>query len=266
MPLGTAGSVKNAEELLGERFIVISGDALTDFDLTAVIAEHERRGAMATIVLKHVENPLDFGVVVVNDEGRVERFLEKPTWGQVFSDTVNTGIYVLEPEVFDYIPADQSYDFSQELFPKLFELGKPLYGTIAEGYWQDIGSLSQYLAANRDVLDGRVSDLDPRHQAREQRLHRREREHRVARTRDRAGRDRQLREDRPQRADRRLHGHGQQRRGQGPRRDALQRDRRQHLHRLGYQGLRRDHRQELRREAGRDPERGRRRGRRVRDR
>ncbi len=156
VPLGTAGSVKNAEELLGERFIVISGDALTDFDLTAVIAEHERRGAMVTIVLKHVENPLEFGVVVINDEGRVERFLEKPTWGQVFSDTVNTGIYVLEPEVFNYIPAGQSYDFSQELFPKLFELGKPLYGTVADGYWQDIGSLGQYLAANRDVLDGKV--------------------------------------------------------------------------------------------------------------
>ena len=161
VPLGTAGSVKNAEELLGERFMVISGDALTDFDLTAVIAEHERRGAMVTIVLKHVENPLEFGVVVINDEGRVERFLEKPTWGQVFSDTVNTGIYVLEPEVFNYIPAGQAYDFSQELFPKLFELGKPLYGTVADGYWQDIGSLGQYLAANRDVLDGKVQASIP---------------------------------------------------------------------------------------------------------
>ncbi len=160
-PLGTAGSVKNAEENLGERFIVISGDALTDFDLTAVIAEHERRQAMVSIVLKHVENPLDFGVVVTNDEGRIERFLEKPTWGQVFSDTVNTGIYVLEPEVFNYIPAGQQYDFSQELFPKLFELGKPLYGAIAEGYWQDIGSLGQYLAANRDVLDGKVQASIP---------------------------------------------------------------------------------------------------------
>jgi len=160
-PLGTAGSVKNAEENLGERFIVISGDAMTDFDLTAIIAEHERRQAMVTIVLKHVENPLEFGVVVVNDEGRIERFLEKPTWGQVFSDTVNTGIYVLEPEVFNYIPAGQAYDFSQELFPKLFELGKPLYGTIADGYWQDIGSLGQYLAANRDVLDGKVQASIP---------------------------------------------------------------------------------------------------------
>ena len=111
---------------------------------------------MVTIALKRVENPLEFGVVVVNEEGRIERFLEKPTWGQVFSDTVNTGIYVLEPEVFDHIPADTKYDFSQELFPKLFEMGAPLYGYVAEGYWQDIGSLPQYLAANRDLLDGKV--------------------------------------------------------------------------------------------------------------
>jgi mannose-1-phosphate guanylyltransferase / phosphomannomutase len=161
VPLGTAGSVKNAEDHLGERFIVISGDALTDFDLTAIIAEHERRQAMVTIVLKRVENPLEFGVVVVNDDGKIERFLEKPTWGQVFSDTVNTGIYVLEPEVFDHIPAEQSYDFSQELFPKLLGLGLPLYGTVAEGYWQDIGSLGQYLIANRDVLEGKVDTTIP---------------------------------------------------------------------------------------------------------
>ena len=96
---------------------------------------------MVTIALKRVENPLEFGVVVVDEEGRIERFLEKPTWGQVFCDTVNTGIYVLEPEVFDHIPADSPYDFSQDLFPKLFEMGAPLYGYVAEGYWQDIGSL-----------------------------------------------------------------------------------------------------------------------------
>ena len=161
VPLGTAGSVKNAEDHLDERFIVISGDALTDFDLTAIVAEHERRGALATLVLKRVENPLEFGVVVINDEGGIERFLEKPTWGQVFSDTVNTGIYVLEPEVFEHIPADQPYDFSQELFPKLLEMGKPLYGTVADGYWQDVGSLAQYLVANRDVLDGKVQTTIP---------------------------------------------------------------------------------------------------------
>ncbi len=156
-PAGTAGSVKLAEDRLrDDTTIVISGDALTDFDLGDVVRFHERRGALVTIALKRVENPLEFGVVVVDDEGRIERFLEKPTWGQVFSDTVNTGIYVLEPEVFEHIPPETRYDFSQDLLPKLFEMGAPLYGYVAEGYWQDIGSLPQYLTANRDLLDGKV--------------------------------------------------------------------------------------------------------------
>ena len=156
-PMGTAGSIKLAEDnLRDDTFIVISGDALTDFDLTDLVRYHRRKGAMVTIALKRVANPLEFGVVVLNDEGRVERFLEKPTWGQVFSDTVNTGIYVIEPEVLDHIPAGEPYDFSQDLFPKLFSMGASLYGYIADGYWQDIGSLEQYLAANRDLLDGKV--------------------------------------------------------------------------------------------------------------
>ena len=111
---------------------------------------------MVTIALKSVENPLEFGVVIVDEEGRIERFLEKPGWGQVFSDTINTGIYVLEPTIFDHIPEGASFDFSHELFPRLYELRKPLYGVLCEGYWQDIGSLEQYLQANRDALDGKV--------------------------------------------------------------------------------------------------------------
>lgn len=161
-PAGTAGSVKLAADLLaGETFVVISGDALTDFDLTDLIAFHRRRGAMATIALKRVENPLEFGIVVTGEDGRIERFLEKPTWGQVFSDTANTGIYVLEPEVLEHIPSGTSYDFSRDLFPRLFEMGAPLYGYVGEGYWQDIGSLPQYLAANRDILDGTVRAAVP---------------------------------------------------------------------------------------------------------
>ncbi len=155
-PLGTAGSVKNAESRLDDTFVIISGDSLTDFDLSAVIDFHRRREAMVTIALKSVDNPLEFGVVIVDEDGRIERFLEKPGWGQVFSDTINTGIYVMEPEVLDHIPAGVPYDFSHELFPKLFEMRKPLYGCIQEGYWQDIGSLEQYLQANRDALDGRI--------------------------------------------------------------------------------------------------------------
>jgi len=160
-PMGTAGSVKLTEDNIDDSFIVISGDALTDFNLTEVVAAHKRTGAMVTIALKRVENPLEFGVVVIDDEGRIQRFLEKPTWGQVFSDTVNTGIYVLEPEIFDHIPANESFDFSQNLFPRLLELGKPLYGYVADGYWQDIGSLSQYLTANRDTLDGKLEAAVP---------------------------------------------------------------------------------------------------------
>jgi mannose-1-phosphate guanylyltransferase/phosphomannomutase len=160
-PAGTAGSIRLAKELLDDTFLVISGDALTDFDLTSVVAFHKERQAMITIALKSVENPLEFGVVIVDEDGRIQRFLEKPGWGQVFSDTVNTGIYVIEPEVFDHIPEGQPYDFSHDLFPKLFDMHKPLYGIVCDGYWQDIGSLEQYLQANRDALDGRVRLTPP---------------------------------------------------------------------------------------------------------
>src|SRR4051794_26298850 len=113
-PLGTAGSVRNAKDELDERFLVISGDVLTDVDLSEIVAVHEQRGALATIGLTAVENPLEFGIVITREDGSIERFLEKPGWGQVFSDNVNNGIYVLEPEVFDAIPAGQSVDFSSE--------------------------------------------------------------------------------------------------------------------------------------------------------
>jgi mannose-1-phosphate guanylyltransferase / phosphomannomutase len=156
VPAGTAGSVKLCEHYVDETFLVVSGDALTDIDLSAVVDFHRRSGAVATLALKRVPNPLEFGVVITDPDGRVERFLEKPTWGEVFSDTINTGIYVLEPDVLDHIPDEEPYDFSKELFPRLLEAGAPLFGYIAEGYWQDIGNLTQYQEANRDALDGKV--------------------------------------------------------------------------------------------------------------
>jgi mannose-1-phosphate guanylyltransferase/phosphomannomutase len=155
-PMGTAGSVRNAREELDERFLVISGDVLTDVDLGAVVAEHDRRGAMATIALKAMENPVDFGIVITDQDGRIERFLEKPTWGEVFSDTINTGIYVLEPTIFDYIGEGQ-VDFSSDVFPKLLEEGQPLFGSIVDGYWEDVGTLESYVSAHRDALDGKVA-------------------------------------------------------------------------------------------------------------
>jgi NDP-sugar pyrophosphorylase family protein len=126
-PLGTAGSVRLAADRLDDTFLVISGDALCDVDLTRLIEFHREKGASVTIGLKSVDNPLEFGIVVTDDEGRIERFLEKPSWGQVFSDTINTGIYVLEPEVLRHIPTNRPYDFSKELFPLLLEMGRPIY-------------------------------------------------------------------------------------------------------------------------------------------
>ncbi|MFL5955107.1 MAG: sugar phosphate nucleotidyltransferase [Gaiellaceae bacterium] len=155
-PLGTAGSVRLASDRLDDTFLVISGDALCDIDLGKIVEFHKEQGAAVTIGLKSVENPLEFGIVVTDEDGRVERFLEKPSWGQVFSDTINTGIYVLEPEVLRHIPTDRPYDFSKELFPLLLEMGRPIYGYVCEGYWQDIGNLDQYRQANFDALDEKV--------------------------------------------------------------------------------------------------------------
>jgi mannose-1-phosphate guanylyltransferase / phosphomannomutase len=160
-PLGTAGSVKNAEELLTDTFIVISGDSLTDIDLSEVVRFHKEKGGIVTIALKRVENPLEFGVVITDDDGKIERFLEKPTWGQVFSDTINTGIYVCEPEIFDYIPRATQFDFSSQLFPLLMDKGHELYGAVMDGYWCDIGSLGAYMQAHMDVLDGKVGCYVP---------------------------------------------------------------------------------------------------------
>jgi mannose-1-phosphate guanylyltransferase/phosphomannomutase len=156
-PLGTAGSVKNAEDALrDEPFLVISGDALTDIDLSDLIKFHKDRQALVTVALARVPDPLEFGIVIMDDDGRIQRFLEKPTWGQVFSDTVNTGIYVMEPEVLAEVPAGEVVDWSADVFPKLLERGAPLYGWIADGYWEDIGSHESYLKAQADVLSGKV--------------------------------------------------------------------------------------------------------------
>lgn len=158
-PLGTAGSVKNASSFLDQTFLVISGDALTDIDLTEAVKFHREKGSMATLVLTSVETPLEYGVVITEEDGRISQFLEKPSWGEVFSDTVNTGIYILEPEVLDYFEPGVKFDFSKDLFPKLLENKDPLYGYVAPGYWCDVGNLQQYLQAHFDVLQGKV-DLE----------------------------------------------------------------------------------------------------------
>ncbi len=158
MPLSTAGSVKNAEDALrDEPFVVISGDALTDIDLTAMMRFHKEKGALVTVGLTRVPDPLEFGIVITDEDARIQRFLEKPTWGQVFSDTVNTGIYVMEPEVLAEIPPEESVDWSADVFPALLKRGAPLFGYISDSYWEDVGNHENYMKAQVDVLARRVN-------------------------------------------------------------------------------------------------------------
>jgi mannose-1-phosphate guanylyltransferase/phosphomannomutase len=141
---------------MDERILIISGDVLTDFDLTAAIRFHEARKSKATILLTRAKNPLQFGVVITHDNGKISRFLEKPSWGEVFSDTINTGIYILEPEIIHMIPYREEFDFSKDLFPLLLKQDLGLYGYIADGYWRDIGNLNDYQDAHLHAISGEV--------------------------------------------------------------------------------------------------------------
>lgn len=154
---GTAGAVKKAQELLDETFLVISADVLTDFHLRESVNFHRQAGSLATILLTRVKDPRSYGIVITDDRGKITSFLEKPTWGEVFSDTVNSGIYVLEPEVLDRIPPDRPFDFSKDFFPLLLKEGSPIYGKVEPGYWRDIGNLEDYRQAHLDILHGEVN-------------------------------------------------------------------------------------------------------------
>lgn len=156
VPLGTAGSVKNADEFLDDTFIVISGDVLTDIDLEPVIKFHKQKKSIATLVLKEVNVPLEYGVVVTEEDGRIRRFLEKPSWSEVFSNTVNTGIYILEPKVLSYFNKGEVFDFSKDLFPAIMKDGINLYGYEAKNYWCDIGDIQSYIQAHADILNHKV--------------------------------------------------------------------------------------------------------------
>lgn len=156
-PLGTAGSVKKAEKHLESgTFLIVSGDALTDLNVEKALAFHRANKSEATLVLQHVENPLEFGVVVTGEDGRIQRFLEKPSWSEVFSDTVNTGMYLLEPSVLGLMEPNKSYDWSQDIFPQMLAEGRPLFGYVLDEYWTDVGSLNEYREAQYDVLRGKT--------------------------------------------------------------------------------------------------------------
>lgn len=160
---GTAGAVRYAAQSfrgLKEPVLVISSDVITDFDLEAAVKFHQDKAARATLILTRVPNPLPYGIVITDKEGKIKRFLEKPSPSEVFSDTVNCGIYILEPEAIEAIPLGKVSDFSQDLFPQLLSSGQPLYGFVAKGLWKDIGSLKEYSAIHDELSGGRPFQID----------------------------------------------------------------------------------------------------------
>jgi len=154
--LGTAGSVKFAEKYLHDTFLVISGDLLTDAELTDFLTFHRSNNGDASILLTKVANPLPFGVVITDKNHRITQFLEKPSWGEVFSDRINSGIYIFEPKILDKMKPNTEYDFGKDVFPRLLEDDTRLLGYPAEGYWKDIGNLDEYLFVHQDFLAGKV--------------------------------------------------------------------------------------------------------------
>jgi NDP-sugar pyrophosphorylase family protein len=154
-PLGTAGAFRNSEEWIDGPTVVFNGDVLTSLDLDEVMKAHTERNALATIVLTPVDDPSAYGLVEADDAGRIMAFREKPAPDQITSNTINAGTYVLEPEVLQHIPAGQPFSFERELFPRLLELGLPVYAFASDSYWIDIGSPRKYLEVHQDILAGR---------------------------------------------------------------------------------------------------------------
>jgi len=160
-PLGTAGAVKNAERYLDETFLVLNGDIFTDLDITAMTDFHRARKAKATIALTPVDDPTSYGLIETNTQGRVTRFLEKPGWSEVTTNTINAGTYVLEPDVLAQIPPQAQVSFEREVFPQLLAQGKPVYAYSSSAYWIDIGTPEKYLQLHRDLLSGKCRQYAP---------------------------------------------------------------------------------------------------------
>ena len=157
VPLGTAGAVKNAEKYLDETFLVLNGDVFTDLDITAMLDYHLERKTKATIALTRVDDPTSYGLIETDAQGRITRFLEKPSWSQVTTNTINAGTYVLEPEILAQIPPQANFSFERELFPPLLEQGEPIYAYPSSAYCIDIGAPEKYLQLHRDLLSGKSS-------------------------------------------------------------------------------------------------------------
>ncbi|MFH1380034.1 MAG: NDP-sugar synthase [bacterium] len=156
--LGTAGGVKNVEQFFAKNtFVIVSGDGLSDINLTRVVDFHKKKKALGTMVLSKVDSKYEYGVVIKNSDGKITRFLEKPRWSDILPGEVNTGIYVFEPEIFKYIPKDTFYDFGLQVWPRLLKIKKKIYAYNSDEYWCDIGGLDVYRQAHWDGMDKRLS-------------------------------------------------------------------------------------------------------------
>ena len=156
-PLGTAGGVRQAIGNSNDTFVILSGDGIIDFNITDILQFHKKKKSGFTIVLTRVNKPTEYGIVITDDSGKIEKFLEKPSWSEVFSDTANTGMYILDPKLIkNNVPDNEKFDFSLNLFPLLQKKNIPLYGYVADGYWCDVGNLTTYSEVHKDILDGLV--------------------------------------------------------------------------------------------------------------
>lgn len=154
---GDAGSVKRCEEFFDDTFIVIGGDDLADIDLNRLVKQHKEHKALCTIALSLVDDPAEYGIVLINERGKITRFLEKPKGEVIFSNMANTGVYVFEPEIFEMIPRGMAYGFGNNVFPRLLEQKRRFYGYLTSSYWRDVGNLKQYQETHRDALEGKVN-------------------------------------------------------------------------------------------------------------
>ena len=159
IPLGTAGAVKNAGQYINDTFFVINGDIFTDIDLTDMLDFHKNKGAKVTIALTPVDDPTQFGVVETNNQQRVTRFVEKPSWEQVTSNLINAGVYILEGEILERIPQGKHFMFERDVFPQLLAEGEPVFGYVTDTYWIDMGTPEKYLQLNRDLLCGKSAQV-----------------------------------------------------------------------------------------------------------
>ena len=151
-PLGTGGAVKNAERYIDSATLIFNGDILTDMELNSMFKFHKEKRSKVTIALTRVKDPTVFGLVETDKSGKIERFLEKPSWDEVTCNTINTGVYIFEPEILEFIPPGINYSVERGLFPNLLRDGADIYGYTSKGYWMDIGSIDKYLQANYDMM------------------------------------------------------------------------------------------------------------------